>query len=222
MQNNHNELWNLVDLAVEGFLGDWEFFQGSFSNPIKYGQAKDATESQIQLGYEKSEELTEKLHEIYLRREKEEVLKNELPRKDERIVFCEPSAMQKTIYRHILTEADAQLVKNAQQPCDCGRNAEHEHNLSRLATSEEKLEYYRKHKKLIFKKWKCCYTIPTLSRVSSTVNPRAVLWRQQHPDDEACEQCPFCMIFPMLNILHKVSTHGTFDDRLSFLFLSDR
>jgi SNF2 family DNA or RNA helicase len=59
----------------------------------------------------KSAELTAKLNSLYIRRTKEEVLKDALPMKDERIVFCEPSELQKSIYQHILEQPDFVLLR---------------------------------------------------------------------------------------------------------------
>ena len=38
MQNDHNELWNLVDLIQKDHLGSWERFKYSVSMPIKNGR----------------------------------------------------------------------------------------------------------------------------------------------------------------------------------------
>ena len=38
MQNNHKELWNLVDLIETGFLGDEKAFQDNIGKPISYAQ----------------------------------------------------------------------------------------------------------------------------------------------------------------------------------------
>jgi SNF2 family DNA or RNA helicase len=65
----------------------------------------------VELGALKSKELTDKLRSLYLRRTKDEVLKDALPMKDERIVFCEPSELQKLIYQHILEQPDFVLLR---------------------------------------------------------------------------------------------------------------
>jgi SNF2 family DNA or RNA helicase len=49
-----------------------------------------------------------------MRRTKDEVLKDALPMKDERIVFCEPSELQKLIYQHILEQPDFVLLRYVQ------------------------------------------------------------------------------------------------------------
>lgn len=38
MQNNHKELWTLVDLVSKSYLGPWKEFSTEFSNPIKLGR----------------------------------------------------------------------------------------------------------------------------------------------------------------------------------------
>ena len=38
MQNNHQELWNLVDLVETNFLGDWNEFRYEVADPIKLGR----------------------------------------------------------------------------------------------------------------------------------------------------------------------------------------
>lgn len=38
MQNNHQELYNIVDLAVEGHLDSWGDFKRRYADPIKFGR----------------------------------------------------------------------------------------------------------------------------------------------------------------------------------------
>ena len=38
MQNDHDELWNLVDLIETGYLGSWDEFKYEISVPIKIGR----------------------------------------------------------------------------------------------------------------------------------------------------------------------------------------
>jgi len=207
MQNNHEELWNLVDMAVPDFLGSWQRFKSETSNPIMLSRTKDATQAAIEDGQLRSEELSRKLYEIYLRRTKESELKEALPSKDERIIFCEPSFLQTKIYQHILQQPDALLVKYGHLPCDCGVNAEFFHEIGRLSSKKERVSFYRAHKNRIVRRSQCCFKIPLINRQSSQIDPRAVLWRYQHRDGMECPRCPWCIGFPVLNLLHKVSTH---------------
>lgn len=38
MQNNHAELWNLIDLVETDYLGDWKSFQMHYELPLKHGR----------------------------------------------------------------------------------------------------------------------------------------------------------------------------------------
>jgi SNF2 family DNA or RNA helicase len=38
MQNNHMELWNIVDLVVKGHLGNDKEFEDHFAHPIRMGR----------------------------------------------------------------------------------------------------------------------------------------------------------------------------------------
>ena len=38
MQNNHAELWNLIDLVETDYLGDWNSFKIHYEQPIKHGR----------------------------------------------------------------------------------------------------------------------------------------------------------------------------------------
>jgi DNA excision repair protein ERCC-6-like 2 len=91
--------------------------------PSNFVSAKDANMHAIELGRIKGQELSSKLKEIYIQRKKEDVLADELPDKDERIVFCEPSELQKELYEYILRLPDFVLLRESSGPCDCGKYA---------------------------------------------------------------------------------------------------
>jgi SNF2 family DNA or RNA helicase len=57
-------------------------------------RTKDGNPRAVELGLNAAEELSSKLYQILIERKKEEVLKDDLPSKDERIVFCELSPLQ--------------------------------------------------------------------------------------------------------------------------------
>jgi DNA excision repair protein ERCC-6-like 2 len=164
-------------------------------------RTKDANPHAVELGNTKSEELSSRLYEIYLVRKKEVVLKDKLPEKDERIVFCELSALQKKIYKHILNQPDFQLLKQYYIPCDCGVNQKFFQDLQQLSSLEERIEYQRRNKKKVINKARCCYTLPETYPGSGEINPRAVMWRRQHENDEACDHCPSCVCLPAMTIL---------------------
>ena len=38
MQNDHKELWTLIDLTSKGYLGTWKEFEKKYANPIKWSR----------------------------------------------------------------------------------------------------------------------------------------------------------------------------------------
>jgi SNF2 family DNA or RNA helicase len=135
------------------------------------------------------------------------VLKDELPTKDERIVFCAPSDLQVRLYRHIIQQPDFVLLSQANGPCDCGVNRKFFLEYQQLKTDDERVEYQRRHKADIETRAQCCFKIPRSNASEDGIDPDAVLWRQKHPDGEGCDQCPYCITFSALHILYKLSSH---------------
>ena len=144
---------------------------------------------------------------IYLQRKKETVLRDELPEKEERVILCELSDLQKRIYQHMLTLPDYDLLKKAQCPCDCSRNREFFRKYVKLASAAERLAYFRRNKDSVLKMRECCYDRPYNPRRfepgQPEIDPDAVLWRYLdcHEDDVGCDSCPYCMLFAALTKL---------------------
>ena len=154
------------------------------------------------------------MYKAYLRRTKEDVLKAELPEKDERIVFCELSDLQKKIYQHMLELPDMELLRRSSDPCDCGVNRPFFKYLNKITRREEKLQFLRANKKKIERRAECCYHKPIISPEDRRINPNAVIWRNFHPGDKTCSelgktfpQCPYCLLFPVMSRLMKVASH---------------
>jgi SNF2 family DNA or RNA helicase len=155
----------------------------------------------------KNRALTKKMNSIYLQRKKADVLGDLLPEKNEYVILCELSPLQKRIYQHIRTLPDFDLVKKAGSPCDCRVNQNFFKVYTRLPSAAERLEYYRRHKDQVVKMKDCCYDRPYNPRRHEPnqplIDPDAVLWRfhDSHHGDEGCERCPYCMLFPALTML---------------------
>jgi SNF2 family DNA or RNA helicase len=156
-------------------------------------------------------DFSDKLYTLFIQRTKEVVLKDELPMKDERIVFCAPSDLQVRLYRHIIQQPDFVLLSQSNGPCECGVNRKFFFEYQQLKTDDERLEYQRRHKKDIVTRSKCCFKIPRSNDSEDGINPGAVLWRQMHPDGVACPgpkpMCPYCITFAAMDILYKLSSH---------------
>jgi SNF2 family DNA or RNA helicase len=117
MQNNHDELFTLIDLVRPGLLEDRRSFLEYTSKPIKLARTKDAKDEMRRLGKQREEELLRTISTAYLERKKEVVLKDSLTRKNEKVIFCELSELQKKLYRHLLSLPDFYMLRMANAPC---------------------------------------------------------------------------------------------------------
>jgi len=133
--------WHLVTLSVVSNVcfGQYSVFWSSlrcqpnllhsikefnryYMQPLKLARMKDAKQNVIELGQKRQKELTQTLKGVLLQRSKECFLKNFLKNKDDRVLFCELSEVQKELYKHILALPDFILLSTSSIPCDCGVN----------------------------------------------------------------------------------------------------
>ena len=227
MQNRHDELYYLMDLVRPGVLGDWDTFSSEISKPITYARAKDAKEKVTLLAQQCEQLLREKIKPAYLERKKEDVLKDQLTKKREHVIFCELTEVQKKIYRHMIALPDYQHLRFSNAPCDCGINKQYFRGYKKLKTHREQLQYQRRHKDELVSKKKCCYKYPWNPRRDEPgepqIDPDAILWIHQHdkiienPDEIkediidgkyiVCKNCPSCTTLPAIHKLCKVAAH---------------
>jgi SNF2 family DNA or RNA helicase len=149
MQNRHDELFYLMDLVRPSLLGDWNSFNNDISKPITYARAKDAKTAVLQIAAQCEQMLRDRMRPAYLERKKEDVLKDSLTQKREKVVFCELTEIQKKIYRHIIALPDYQYLRFGNAPCGKGfkdNNPMHVYEVSSLVL----LHYRLWNKQTIF------------------------------------------------------------------------
>ncbi|KAK4386341.1 Switch 2 [Sesamum angolense] len=120
MQNKIMELFNLFDLVVPGKLGTREHFREFYDEPLKHGQRSSAPLRFIQVANERKEHLLLVLRKYMLRRTKEETIGHLMMGKEDNVVFCAMSELQKRVYLRVLQLPDIQCLINKDLPCSCG------------------------------------------------------------------------------------------------------
>ncbi|XP_072958335.1 switch 2 isoform X3 [Typha angustifolia] len=120
MQNKILELFNLFDWVAPGCLGDREHFRAFYDEPLKHGQRLSAPERFIQVAEERKQHLVAVLRKYLLRRTKEETIGHLMLGKEDNIVFCKMSDLQKRVYRRMLQQPDIHCLINKDLPCSCG------------------------------------------------------------------------------------------------------
>ncbi|KAM8960589.1 DNA excision repair protein ERCC-6-like 2 [Pelodytes ibericus] len=118
LQNNMEELWCVMDWAVPGCLGNRNQFKEDFANPVEYGQRHNANKRELATGRKAMQRLASKMSPLFLRRTKT-LISNQLPKKEDRIVYCSLSDFQKAVYQTVLTTQDVSLVLRGGEKCSC-------------------------------------------------------------------------------------------------------
>ncbi|CAK9314757.1 unnamed protein product [Citrullus colocynthis] len=120
MQNKIMELFNLFNLVAPGSLGTREHFHEFYDEPLKHGQRSTAPERFIRIADERKQHLAAVLHKYMLRRTKQETIGHLMLGKEDNVVFCAMSELQKRVYRRMLQLPDVQCLINKDLPCGCG------------------------------------------------------------------------------------------------------
>ncbi|XP_051759238.1 LOW QUALITY PROTEIN: DNA excision repair protein ERCC-6-like 2 [Ctenopharyngodon idella] len=119
LQNNLEELWCVMDWAIPGCLGTLVGFKNRFSDPIEQGQKHTVTKRALAEGRKAVQELAKKLSHWFLRRTKA-IISDQLPKKDDRVVYCSLTDFQRTVYRAVLDTDDVTLLLQSSAKCHCG------------------------------------------------------------------------------------------------------
>ncbi|KAM9250936.1 DNA excision repair protein ERCC-6-like 2 isoform 2-T2 [Cariama cristata] len=118
LQNNMKELWCVMDWAVPGLLGSRVHFKKKFSDPVEHGQRHTATKRELATGRKAMVKLARKMSGWFLRRTKA-LISDQLPKKDDRMVYCSLTDFQKAVYQAVLETEDVSLVLRAGERCSC-------------------------------------------------------------------------------------------------------
>ncbi|XP_053558392.1 LOW QUALITY PROTEIN: DNA excision repair protein ERCC-6-like 2 [Bombina bombina] len=118
LQNNMEELWCVMDWAVPRCLGSKNKFKEEYSNPVEYGQRHNATKRELATGRKIMQKLARNMSQFFLRRTKA-LISSQLPKKEDRIVYCSLSEFQKAVYQTVLETEDVNMVLQSSDPCSC-------------------------------------------------------------------------------------------------------
>lgn len=119
MQNSLEELFCVLDWANPGCLGTLKEFKAEFANVIEGGRQQNLSKEELVKSKETRDRLNRKLDKWVLRRQKA-VIAEQLPKKEDLVVFCSPSECQIKAYQSLMKQKDMKLVKSQFDPCACG------------------------------------------------------------------------------------------------------
>lgn len=109
IQNNLIELWSLFDFVFPGRLGTLPIFEQQFAIPINMGGYANATNVQVQTGYKCAVILRDLISPYLLRRLKVDVAQD-LPKKNEMVLFVKLTQYQQDLYEKFLGSEDVNAI----------------------------------------------------------------------------------------------------------------
>ncbi|CAL9702833.1 unnamed protein product [Knipowitschia caucasica] len=101
LQNNLIEYWCMVDFVRPDFLGTRQEFSNMFERPVLNGQCVDSTPQDLQLMRYRSHVL-HSLLEGFVQRRGHDVLREQLPMKEEHVILVRLSPLQRALYTEFM------------------------------------------------------------------------------------------------------------------------
>ncbi|KAF7879170.1 hypothetical protein EAF04_000369 [Stromatinia cepivora] len=128
IQNDLSEFFTMVDFVNPGLLNGYNTFKKCFEAPILKSRQPGATESDMEKGTAREEELAE-LTKLFILRRNASILAKYLKPKTEYVLFCKPTQAQAEVYQHVLaspvfgrvlgsSEASLQLITMLKKVCN--------------------------------------------------------------------------------------------------------
>ncbi|XP_030215033.1 DNA excision repair protein ERCC-6-like 2 isoform X1 [Gadus morhua] len=118
LQNNLEEFWCVMDWAIPACLGSLGNFKNRYSDPVEQGQKHSATKRSLATARRAVRGLATRVSPWFLRRTKA-LIKDQLPKKDDRVVYCALTDFQRSVYQTVLDTEDVMLILRSSDKCDC-------------------------------------------------------------------------------------------------------
>ncbi|TFK47224.1 hypothetical protein OE88DRAFT_1666566 [Heliocybe sulcata] len=120
IQNSYTELWTILDWCYPGCVGRPRQWKGYVTKPLLLGQSASASDEEKVQARLVSEILVNKLLPRYFLRRTKDLIKHQLPRKTDEVVFCPLTAKQIETYKRLLSSDDVKNMIRRDERCDCG------------------------------------------------------------------------------------------------------
>ncbi|PWA82501.1 switch 2 [Artemisia annua] len=218
MQNKIMELFNLFDLVVPGGLGTREHFRDYYDEPLKHGQRSSAPERFVQVAAERKKHLVSVLHKFLLRRTKEETIGHLMMGKEDNVVFCAMSDVQKRVYKRMLQLPDVQCLINKELPCSCGSPLKQVECCNRTVPNGVIWPYLHKDNPDGCDSCPYCIVLPCLTKLQQISNHLELI--KPNPRDDTDKQQKD-MVFASAVFGTDIDLVGGYTQNESFMGLSD-
>ncbi|KAJ3109129.1 hypothetical protein HK100_003336 [Physocladia obscura] len=119
IQNKYKDLWCILDFCNPGSVGSESAFNNSVAIPLKQGQAFDATKREIAEARRIATKFRDSVLSKFMLRRTKSLIAHQLPRKEDKIVFCPMSVTQRDAYMNVLRSPNFDLLVRKDERCDC-------------------------------------------------------------------------------------------------------
>lgn len=120
IQNKYEELWTLLNWTNPGRFGPISTWKASICDPLELGQSHDATVYQLSRARKTAKKLVENLLPQFFLRRMKTLIKDQLPKKSDRVIFCPLTQTQADAYETFLDGDIVQYIKQSAELCACG------------------------------------------------------------------------------------------------------
>ncbi|XP_078433427.1 switch 2 [Wolffia australiana] len=186
MQNKIMELFNLFDLLSPGSLGMREHFHEFYDEPLKHGQRVSAPERFVSIAEERRRQLSLVLRKYLLRRTKEETIGHLMLGKEDNVVFCAMSELQRRVYRRMLAQPEIDCLVHKDLSCTCGSPLTRAKCCFRIIPSGIIWSYLHKDKAEGCESCPFCVVLPCLMKLQQISNHLELI--KPNPRDEIEKQ----------------------------------
>ncbi|KAG9240614.1 putative DNA excision repair protein [Calycina marina] len=119
IQNKYEELWTLLNWTNPGQFGPISTWITSICKPLRQGQSHDATVYQLKQARLTAKKLVQNLLPQFFLRRMKTLIAHQLPKKTDRVVFCQLTDTQQKAYELFLNSVWVEIVRTAHEECDC-------------------------------------------------------------------------------------------------------
>jgi DNA excision repair protein ERCC-6-like 2 len=119
IQNKYEELWTLLNWTNPGRFGPISTWKASICDPLELGQSHDATVYQLSRARKTAKKLVENLLPQFFLRRMKTLIKDQLPKKSDRVIFCPLTETQADAYERFLDCDMVQYIKQSAEICPC-------------------------------------------------------------------------------------------------------
>ncbi|KAJ9662133.1 hypothetical protein H2201_006241 [Coniosporium apollinis] len=120
IQNKYEELWTLLNWSNPGRFGSLATWKMCISEPLKMGQAHDATYQQLAKARKTATSLVKNLLPAFFLRRMKTLIADQLPKKSDRVVFCPLTDTQADAYENIVNSDTIEYIRLSSEMCPCG------------------------------------------------------------------------------------------------------